>query len=873
MRRLIEKYGKYVIWIVLISFLLGALIIFTPGRFDIARRGSPESRKPALIINGEKITQGQFDARFDELLRYYRELYRRSGLGSFDLQLQGASGAVYRLRLQTEVAQELIRRTILNQEAEKRGIKISKAEYEAELTKEVDRQLQAILSYYQMTEDELKERLAQEGRTLEDFKGDIRRELERRKDMLIERLRDEKLRDVVVGGLAPSDEELRAYFEENKPRFAKPEMIRARHILIKVAEDAPEEEVAQARSRIEEIKKKLDEGADFAELAKEYSEDEGTAEKGGDLGWFQRGQMVKEFEEAAFALQPGEISEPVRSKYGFHIIKLEDRRPASTFEEVKEEVRAAYLEEERERRFEDWYQGVREAAEVEIKLPILAAYMLEEEDPDAALLAYEQLAAEGGVKDLYLPYYIARLYEKKLEEAKERKEELEAVEEPELDEEEIKAVEAEIAEYTEKVKENLYKTLDTAGEEEELFEKLLNYDEENPELHYRYAAHLKGMGSPDRALEQLERTLELAPDHARALILYGDIKLEEKSYDEAIAKYEQALGLIGEEGKERLKRVRTKLAQGYMGKEDYPKAEELLAKVLETYPEDQQVLVLMGDVLMAQERFAEAADRYKKALLAGVKPELQVKLGKAHLKAGSLKEAREAFEAVIKRGGFYAPDAYLGLGDVRRAQGLREKALEDYKDGFERSRYRYQLREELGERILELDPDDVETRFDLAKTYQRDRKYEEAIAHYLEFLKRQTDSFEAYQELAECYTAVEDYAGAKEAYKQALRLTEEDETRMVLLYQKILEAEERLVGEEGKLGEDGLEALLNLAKLYIKQEKRERAREQLDRLVEENPDYKPEEVAALLAELEKPQTPAEEVEIPPATETGPEEGP
>lgn len=988
MRRLIEKYGKYIIWAITISFLLGALVIFTPGRFNIARQGSPESRETALVVNGEKITQGQLDEQYRNLLNYYSQLYRQSGL-SFETQLQGASGALYLLRLKADTAQDLIRRVILNQEAKKRGITVSKEEYEAALLKEVDSQLSAILSYYQMTEAELRERLAGEGKTVDDFKKDIRNELEKHKDELQKRIQDEKLESAVVGALVPSDEELRGYFEENKPSFATPEMVRARHILIKVAEGAPEEEaegpeasgpspaevsgptwlaeldagyraklggnvrdwasrngkallggktkldivvvysdgtralvhrssfsderaeweyikqlaacpnvnllqeagpltprpnlilrteeeaqralcsaeapgalqpaleeggpepggsVAEARARIEEIKRQLDAGGDFAELAKQYSEDQGTAPRGGDLGWFQRGQMVKEFEEAAFALQPGQVSEIVRTQYGFHIIKLEDRRSASTFEEVKDQVRTAYLGETKEERFRLWYQQVRDAAAVEIKVPILEAYLLEEKDRDQALAAYERLAAEGKVSDSYLPYYIARLYEEKLREAEDRKEALASAAQP--DEAELKAVEAQIADYTKKVKDNLYKTLKDTEGDRGLFEELLTYDEENPDLHYRYGQFLEEMGRYDEALKQLDRALELKSDHAGALVLYGDVKLDAKEYDQAIAKYEQALPLI-ETDRESLKRVRTRLGQAYIGKGENEPAAELFSKILAESPDDQQVLTLMGDVLMSQGKFAEAASHYKRALQGGVKPELQVKLANAYLEAGSLKEAGELFEAVI-RGQPYLADAYLGLGDVRRAEGLTEKALADYREGFKRSQYRTQLREELGERILQLDPEDTSTRFDLAKAYKLDRAYDKAIYHYQELLKRQPDSFEAHQALAETYAAKEDQANAKSTYKAMLPLTTDDNQKL-LIYQKVLELDEKLVGAGNKLSEDGLEALLEMARLYLSQGNTAKAQEQLDRLEKEDPTWRADEVAKLKAELSEPE--------------------
>ncbi|NIT76502.1 MAG: tetratricopeptide repeat protein, partial [Thermoplasmata archaeon] len=464
------------------------------------------------------------------------------------------------------------------------------------------------------------------------------------------------------------------YFEENKPQFASPEMVRARHILIKVAQDAPEEEVAAAQSRIEEIKGKLDGGADFAELAQQYSEDEGTASKGGDLGWFQRGQMVKEFEDAAFALEPGQMSDIIRSQHGFHIIKLEDRRKASSFEEVKDKVRSAYLEDQKQKKFDEWYEKVREEAETEIELPVLQAYMLEEKDKDGALAAYEELAAEGEVSDVYIPYYIARIYEEKLQEAQDQQEELKGEEQP--DEQKLRKLEELIADYTKKAKDKLYETLDAAGGDAELFDKLIPYDDQNPNLYYRYAKFLEERGQDADAVEQLEQALELKPDHAGALILHADIMLEKDDYAKAIEDYNQALQLL--QGDER-RTVQTKLGQAYLEKEEYTRAEELFAAVLDADPENQQVLTLMGDLLFATGRFAEAAGYYERALRGGVKPELQVKLGNAYLKAENLKEAGEIFDQVVKGGSFYAAEAYLGRGDVHRAQGLTEKALLDYK--------------------------------------------------------------------------------------------------------------------------------------------------------------------------------------------------
>lgn len=137
-----------------------------------------------------------------------------------------------------------------------------------------------------------------------------------------------------------SDAELQAFYDTHPEEFAKPEQVSARHILLKVDSSASDEKKAEVRKRAEELLAKAKAGEDFAALAKANSEDEGSAAKGGDLGTFGRHAMVKPFEEAAFALNPGEISEIVESTFGLHIIKVENKIPAGTlpFDEVKQAV-------------------------------------------------------------------------------------------------------------------------------------------------------------------------------------------------------------------------------------------------------------------------------------------------------------------------------------------------------------------------------------------------------------------------------------------------------------------------------------------------------------------------------------------------------
>ena len=136
-----------------------------------------------------------------------------------------------------------------------------------------------------------------------------------------------------------SEKEIEQYYQAHEEAFRVPERIRARHILIKVPPNASKEVVEKARKRAIKIEKLAKSGKDFAKLAKKYSQGP-SAKSGGDLGYFTRGMMVKPFEKAVFSMHKGEISGPVRTRFGFHIIKVEDIQPAHTkpLKEVRDEI-------------------------------------------------------------------------------------------------------------------------------------------------------------------------------------------------------------------------------------------------------------------------------------------------------------------------------------------------------------------------------------------------------------------------------------------------------------------------------------------------------------------------------------------------------
>lgn len=163
--------------------------------------------------------------------------------------------------------------------------------------------------------------------------------------------RDPERKDVVVliadqakveQALQISDAELRAAYDRNRDQYRTPERVKVRHILLKTTDKTPAE-VDKIKAKAQDVLKQLKAGANFAELAKKYSDDPGSAVKGGDLDWVVRGQTVKNFENAAFTLKPNQLSDLVTTEYGFHIIQVLDKQDAHlrSFEEVKPELEAS----------------------------------------------------------------------------------------------------------------------------------------------------------------------------------------------------------------------------------------------------------------------------------------------------------------------------------------------------------------------------------------------------------------------------------------------------------------------------------------------------------------------------------------------------
>lgn len=238
------------------------------------------------------------------------------------------------LQVGDQVLESLIGEKIVDLEAEKEDIKVSDEEIDKELSK---------LEEQYGGEEALKQMLESQGLSLDVIKENISTNI--------------KIKKLLGSQVEVSDEEIEEFFEENKEDLGQEEEVDASHILVESEEEA------------KEIKAKLDDGEDFEELAKKHSTD-GSKDQGGALGFFGRGEMVEEFEEVAFSLKEGEISDPVESEYGFHIIQVHEKKEAkeAKLEDIREEIEDNLVDQKVPEAYQIWYQEKYQEYEITNKL-------------------------------------------------------------------------------------------------------------------------------------------------------------------------------------------------------------------------------------------------------------------------------------------------------------------------------------------------------------------------------------------------------------------------------------------------------------------------------------------------------------------------
>ena len=287
-----------------------------------------------VTINGTTISQAEIDADIQK-------------------KLAGSEGKMppeqleqIKTTMQEKAVDYHVTKTLLNQECAKNKISTSPEEVETALD-EMRKSLPENVTF--------EEALKASGITLEFLKSDITFKL------MVNKLFEANVKQPPP----PTDAAIKDFYEQNKKSFEIPESAEARHVLIKCSKDADEKVRAEKRARAEELQKQLAKGDDFAKIAAENS-DCPSKNQGGSLGSFERGRMVKEFEDAAFSQKVMEVGPVVETSFGFHIIQVQARTPASekTFEEVTAQIKTHLEQQNKNTAVRDYIEMLKSKATI-----------------------------------------------------------------------------------------------------------------------------------------------------------------------------------------------------------------------------------------------------------------------------------------------------------------------------------------------------------------------------------------------------------------------------------------------------------------------------------------------------------------------------
>ncbi len=291
--------------------------------------------KVVAKVNGKAISGDQYQKLFKQM-ENSKEAGSQTDPASSDPKV-----------LKEQVLERLITVEVLSQKADQLKILAEPQELDQKV-----QQIQESLG----GEQAMKEALKSHGLSMEELKADIQR------SMKIQKLLEREVFDKVT----VEQGEVKGFYDSNPQVFQVPEQVRARHIIVRVKEGATEVEKKQAQDAIQKAAERIKKGESFEEVAKQVSQD-GTAQRGGDLGYFSRGQMVPEFEKAAFSLEKGKVSPVVETKFGYHLIKLEDRKEARIlgFQEVEPKIAEFLRQKKGEEQLKSYVDDLRGRAKIE----------------------------------------------------------------------------------------------------------------------------------------------------------------------------------------------------------------------------------------------------------------------------------------------------------------------------------------------------------------------------------------------------------------------------------------------------------------------------------------------------------------------------
>jgi peptidyl-prolyl cis-trans isomerase C len=289
---------------------------------------------PAVLarVNGEDVTK----VDFDRLIK------------NMELSANQPLPAERRDEILRKALDQLVTYTVLTQETRARKVAVTDAEVESNI-KQMRAQFQ--------NEQDFVKALGARGMSLDKLKADTRIDIGINKMMEAE----------AATGQAPADAQVREFYDKNPDKFKQDEAVRASHILFKVEESADAATKKKIKDQAEAVLKQVKAGADFGEMAKKHSAD-GSAQQGGDLNFFTKGQMVPAFDQAAFAMKPGEVSDIVTTQFGYHIIKVTERRAASTvpFEQVSDRIKEYLTEQQKQQKVEAFIASLKQKAKIEV---------------------------------------------------------------------------------------------------------------------------------------------------------------------------------------------------------------------------------------------------------------------------------------------------------------------------------------------------------------------------------------------------------------------------------------------------------------------------------------------------------------------------
>ena len=222
---------------------------------------------------------------------------------------------------------------------------------------EVDSQVEQIKKQFP-SEDAFKQMLQARGVTLEQLRADTAQTI----------AVNVMLKNELETKIAVTEADSKKFFEENKPRFRQEDSVHASHILIRTPEQADAAVRAKAKAQADDLLAQLKKGANFADLAKQFSQDPGSAPNGGDLGFFSKGQMVPAFDQAAFALKPGQTSGVVETPFGYHIIRVSETKAGRDlpYDEVKGQIDDYLKQQLRDRKSQEFVDQLKAKGKIQV---------------------------------------------------------------------------------------------------------------------------------------------------------------------------------------------------------------------------------------------------------------------------------------------------------------------------------------------------------------------------------------------------------------------------------------------------------------------------------------------------------------------------